>query len=120
MTIVICISVILSVSILFWGFATLDKTITMVGFVGMIALLLYIINIPDQSQYIQIKRIDSNKYVQCMESQQYIVSSSSRSADVVTTMLDANGKPIKCNNKIYTKKQTMLLINKDKDFIIKN
>ena len=48
MTIVICISVILSVSILFWGFATLDKTITMVGFVGMIALLLYIINIPDQ------------------------------------------------------------------------
>lgn len=121
MTIVICISTILSVSILFWGLATLDKTITMVGFVGMIALLLYIINIPDQSQYIQIKRIDSNKYIQCIESQQYIVSSGSKSADAVTTMLDATGKPIKCSNSsiIYTQEQTELPINKDKDFIIK-
>ena len=90
------------------------------AFIMFTGVLLHYYSLDQQKGYIEIKRIDSNKYVQCIESQQYIVSSSSRSADVVTTMLDANGKPIKCNNKIYTKKQTMLLINKDKDFIIKN
>ena len=55
------------VSILFWGFATLDKTITMVGFVGMIALLLYIINLPDQSQYIQNKTSELNLPISAAE-----------------------------------------------------
>ena len=117
---IINVCIIVSVFILFWGFATLDKKITMVGFVVMIVLLLYIINTPDQSQYIQIKRIDSNKYIQCMESQQYIISSSSsRSADAIAPLLDANGKPMKCSNTIYTKEQTELPINKNKDFIVK-
>ncbi len=116
---IIDVCIIVSVFILLLGFATLDKKITMVGFVGMIVLLLYIINTPDQSQYIQIKRIDSNKYVQCMESQQYIVSSSSRSADAIAPLLDVNGKPIKCSTSIYTKEQTELPINKNKEFIIK-
>ena len=72
-----------------------------------------------QQDYVEIKRIDSSKYIQCIESQQYIVSTGSRGAAALTTMLDANGKPIKCSNIIYTQEQTWLPINKDKNFIVK-
>lgn len=74
-----------------------------------------------EPEYIAVKRIDANKFIQCIESEQYIVSKSMslRGADNITIMLDSNGKPIFCTNKIYTEKQTKLPINKDKDFIVK-
>ncbi|MBX9866700.1 MAG: hypothetical protein K2Y14_07265 [Burkholderiales bacterium] len=97
--------------------------ISIIGILPFFSSLFIVLNLSylEPTKYVEIKRIDSTKYIQCIESQQYIVSSGSNSADAVTTMLDATGKTIKCSNSsiIYTQDQTELPINKDKDFIIK-
>lgn len=95
--------------------------ISIIGILPFFSSLFIVLNLSylEPTKYVEIKRIDSTKYIQCIESQQYIVSSGSNSADAVTTMLDATGKPIKCSNTIYTQEQTELPINKNKEFIIK-
>ena len=97
--------------------------ISIIGILPFFSSLFIVLNLSylEPTKYVEIKRIDSTKYIQCIESQQYIVSSGSNSADAVTTMLDETGKPIKCSNSsiIYTQEQTELPINKDKDFIVK-
>ncbi len=106
---------------LFASIAIRGFPIMMFGaFLMFTGVLLHYYSLDQQKGYVEIKRIDSNKYIQCMESQQYIVSSSSsRGADAIAPLLDANGKPMKCNNTIYTKAQIALPMNKNKKFIIK-
>ncbi len=95
--------------------------ISIIGILPFFSSLFIVLNLSylGPTKYVEIKRIDSSKYIQCIESQQYIISSGYKSADAVTTMLDETGKPIKCSNTIYTQEQTELPINKNKDFIVK-
>ena len=84
-------------------------------------ILLYIIavyshgnSVNKHQSYIEIQRIDNNRYIQCINNVKYIVSSTS-----ATALLDKTGKPESCKTEIYTYNQRYLEQNKNKKFIFK-
>lgn len=111
---------ILSISLTVGNVLLQNYPVAIFGIICLFGSELYRFNY-HEPEYIAVKRIDATKYVQCIESEQYIVSKnqSSRGADNITIMLDSNNKPIKCSNTVYTRDQTKLPINRNKDFIIK-
>lgn len=65
-----------------------------------------------KKNYIEIQRIDNDKYIQCINDVKYIVSSTSS-----TVLLDKTGQLEICKVKIYTYNQRYLVENKNKSFI---
>ena len=72
----------------------------------------------ENNQFIEVQRVDNEKYIQCIASQQYLISNV-KDGSYTTVMLNASGKPIPCIERIYTYDQKNLPENKNKMFIEK-
>lgn len=72
-----------------------------------------------RNTYIEVERVDNNKYIQCINNTKMLIISanSSRASDTSTMLLGSDGKPIPCSVVKYTESEIDLPQNKDKKFV---
>ena len=83
------------------------------------ALLLKMYSLSPQKMFIEVERVDDNKYVQCINHTKVLIISanSSRASDTSTVLLGSDGKPIPCTVVKYTESEIDLPQNKSKTFV---
>lgn len=84
------------------------------------ALLLKMYSLSQQQKiFIEVERVDDNKYIQCINNTKMLIISanSSRASDTSTMLLGSDGKPIPCNIVKYTESEIDLPQNKSKTFV---
>lgn len=83
------------------------------------ALILKMYSLSQQRMFIEVERVDDNKYIQCINNTKMLIISAngSRASDTSTMLLGSDGKPIPCTVVKYTESEIDLPQNKGKTFV---
>jgi hypothetical protein len=77
---------------------------------GAFIALLFAFYYSIQPRYVEVKRINSQSYIGCIESIEYIMG------PTTSVLVDNSGNPKNCKTVIYTYDQTKLPENESKEF----